>query len=709
MYRVLRDLPTFGHIPNKSRSLGDIGKVACSVTPSATCPLNVSLRYPWKIPQQNSHVLFCHSPSRHLQRLGVASSFTRAYYFWHALYSTTWSPNRLVAQSLPHLGVLDITFSDEPVVLLVCNMRSVSKNEIGPHACHCEMSPSRVGKRDHHMWSVVKPWEPRLKRDLQGRTERTLAVRTLSDSCFVDIETGVGWWGLSDSICLLLYEFSTFIPLITDDINQLSFLTWSTSMYRVLRDLPTFGHIPNKSRSLGDIGKVACSVTPSATCPLNVSLRYPWKIPQQNSHVLFCHSPSRHLQRLGVASSFTRAYYFWHALYSTTWSPNRPVAQSLPHLGVLDITFSDEPVVLLNMRSKALGGLQKWDRSSCVSLWNVAIQGWKTRSSHVKCCQTLRTEIETRSSRADRTNFGSEDIEWFLFCWHRNRRPLMRIIGFHMPAFVWVSTFIPLITDDINHLSFLTWSTWRYRVLRDLPTFGHIPNKSRSLGDIGKVACSVTPSATCPLNVSLRYPWKIPQQNSHVLFCHSPSRHLQRLGVASSFTRAYYFWHSLYSTTWSPNRPVAQSLPHLGVLDITFSDEPVVLLVCNMRSKDLGGLQKWDRSSCVSLWNVAIQGWKTRSSHVKCCQTLRTEIETRSSRADRTNFGSEDIEWFLFCWHRNRCRLMRIIGFHMPSFVWVFNIHPPDHRWHQPVVFFDMVDVDVQGSPWSAYLWSHTK
>ena len=355
---------------------------------------------------------------------------------------------------------------------------AVSKNEIGPHACHCEMSPSRVGKRDHHMWSVVKPWEPRLKRDLQGRTERTLAVRTLSDSCFVDIETGVGWWGLSDSICLLLYEFSTFIPLITDDINQLSFLTWSTSMYRVLRDLPTFGHIPNKSRSLGDIGKVACSVTPSATCPLNVSLRYPWKIPQQNSHVLFCHSPSRHLQRLGVASSFTRAYYFWHALYSTTWSPNRLVAQSLPHLGVLDITFSDEPVVLL---------------------------------------------------------------------------------------------------------------------------------------------------------------------------------------------------------------------------------------VCNMRSKALGGLQKWDRSSCVSLWNVAIQGWKTRSSHVKCCQTLRTEIETRSSRADRTNFGSEDIEWFLFCWHRNRCRLMRIIGFHMPSFVWVFNIHPPDHRWHQPVVFFDMVDVDVQGSPWSAYLWSHTK
>ena len=62
-------------------------------------------------------------------------------------------------------------------------------------------------------------------------------------------------------------RFSTFISLITDDINQLSFLTWSTSRYRV-RDLPTFGHIPNKSRSLGDIGKVACSVTPLPTCPL---------------------------------------------------------------------------------------------------------------------------------------------------------------------------------------------------------------------------------------------------------------------------------------------------------------------------------------------------------------------------------------------------------------------------------------------------------
>ena len=77
----------------------------------------------------------------------------------------------------------------------------------------------------------------------------------------------------------------------------------------------------------------------------------------------------------------------------------------------------------------------------------------------------------------------------------------------------------------------------------------------------------------------------------------------------------------------------------------------VVLLVCNMRSQDLGGLQKWwYRSS----WNVAMQWWKSRSSHVKCCQTLRNQIETRSSRADRTIFVSEDIEWCLFCWHSDR-------------------------------------------------------
>ena len=152
-------------------------------------------------------------------------------------------------------------------------------------------------------------------------------------------------------------------------------------------------------------------------------------------------------------------------------------------------------VVLLvcNMRSKDLGGLQKWDRSSCVSLWNVAMQGWKTRSSHVKCCQTLRTEIETRSSRADRTNFGREDIEWFLFCWHRNWCRLMRIclllyavFNIHPPYHGWHQ---PVVFFE---------STSRYRFLRDLHTFGGHPNKSRSLGKIGKVACSVTPSA-CPL------------------------------------------------------------------------------------------------------------------------------------------------------------------------------------------------------------------
>ena len=156
------------------------------------------------------------------------------------------------------------------------------------------MSPSRVGKRDHHMWNVVKPWEPRLKRDPQGLTERTLVVRTLSDSCFVDIETGVGWWGNA----FFFMRFSTLIPLIADDINQTSFLTWSTSRYRFLRDLHTFGGHPNKSRSLGKIGKVACSVkscvvfyrgvllltllvlyklkSKSPCCPVSSPFRCPW-------------------------------------------------------------------------------------------------------------------------------------------------------------------------------------------------------------------------------------------------------------------------------------------------------------------------------------------------------------------------------------------------------------------------------------------------
>ena len=108
----------------------------------------------------------------------------------------------------------------------------------------------------------------------------------------------------------------------TGDIDKFSLLTWSTSRYRVLCDLPTFGLTANKSCSLGNIANVAaCSVTPSATYPLKCF-----------------------------------------------------VATSLKH-----------------SRAK--------------------FTGLKTRSSHVKCCQRLRNEIETRSSRADRTIFGSEDIE----------------------------------------------------------------------------------------------------------------------------------------------------------------------------------------------------------------------------------------------------------------------------------------------------------
>ena len=45
------------------------------------------------------------------------------------------------------------------------------------------------------MWNVVKLWETRLKRDLQVWKKWTLAVRTLSDASYVDIETGVDWWG----------------------------------------------------------------------------------------------------------------------------------------------------------------------------------------------------------------------------------------------------------------------------------------------------------------------------------------------------------------------------------------------------------------------------------------------------------------------------------------------------------------------------------
>ena len=76
-------------------------------------------------------------------------------------------------------------------VQLGCGTATWAKYEIGPH----EMLQCRAGKRDHHMWNVVKHWDTRLKRYVQGRTERTLAVRTLNDACFVDIETGSDWWG----------------------------------------------------------------------------------------------------------------------------------------------------------------------------------------------------------------------------------------------------------------------------------------------------------------------------------------------------------------------------------------------------------------------------------------------------------------------------------------------------------------------------------
>ena len=80
----------------------------------------------------------------------------------------------------------------------------------------------------------------------------------------------------------------------------------------------------------------------------------------------------------------------------------------------------------------------------------------------------------------------------------------------------------------------------------------------------------------------------------------------------------------------------------------------------NWDQNEVGGFQKRDRSSCVSsLWNVALQSWKIRSSRLTCCQTLRNEIETRSSRVVRTNFGSEDIEW----WVSDACYVVIALAF----------------------------------------------
>ena len=54
------------------------------------------------------------------------------------------------------------------------------------------MSVTFVKCRPPQGW---KTRSKRVKRDLQRRTERSLAVRTLSDACCVDIETGVDWRG----------------------------------------------------------------------------------------------------------------------------------------------------------------------------------------------------------------------------------------------------------------------------------------------------------------------------------------------------------------------------------------------------------------------------------------------------------------------------------------------------------------------------------
>ena len=110
-------------------------------------------------------------------------------------------------------------------------------------------------------------------------------------------------------------------PWITDDINQLSFLTWSTSRYRVLRDLPTFGHIPNKSRSLGDIGKAAYSVTPLATCPLKCFVAISLKNSRAKLTCIVLSFPVTTPPKVGSCVAL------YTGVLLTTWSPNRPVAQ----------------------------------------------------------------------------------------------------------------------------------------------------------------------------------------------------------------------------------------------------------------------------------------------------------------------------------------------------------------------------------------------
>ena len=97
------------------------------------------------------------------------------------------------------------------------------------------------------------------------------------------------------SFCML---FSTFIPLITDDMNKLSFLTW----------LPTFAHIANKSSSLENIGYVACSVTPSATYPLKCFVAISLKKSRAELTCIGLSFPVTRPPDVGAASFLTRAY-----------------------------------------------------------------------------------------------------------------------------------------------------------------------------------------------------------------------------------------------------------------------------------------------------------------------------------------------------------------------------------------------------------------
>ena len=109
---------------------------------------------------------------------------------------------------------------------------------------------------------------------------------------------------------LFFMLFSTLMPLITDEIDKFSMLTWSTSRYRLLRDLPTFGLAANKSCSLGNIGNVACSVTPSAIYPLKCFIAISLKNSRAKLTCIGLSFPVARPPDAGVASSFTRTYYF---------------------------------------------------------------------------------------------------------------------------------------------------------------------------------------------------------------------------------------------------------------------------------------------------------------------------------------------------------------------------------------------------------------